>query len=321
MRLIHLPAVAAVALAVHACQLGAAEPNAAGDHDSAAASAAARVADTDPQCRAIGDFYWEIGNAQGVLASGRVGDAYGPNEMVDIASASKLVWGAYVLEKLGDRQPSAEQLSFLEMKSGYARFNPLFCLMSNSVASCMEARSNDRRESGAIGRFSYGGGHSQRMAVEMGLGRYSAEELTAEVMGTLGLRDAQIKYKRPQPAGGLQATPAAYGRFLRKILSGELRMKRFLGYKPVCGYTGAGCDAVSSPVPERWHYSLNHWIEDDPQNGDGAYSSPGLTGFYPWISADKSIYGLLAREKLSRSAYWESVQCGRRIRGAWMQAQ
>ena len=29
--------------------------------------------------------------------------------------------------------------------------------------------------------------------------------------------------------------------------------------------------------------------------GDGAFSSPGLFGFYPWIDAGKTYYGVLAR--------------------------
>lgn len=289
---------------------------------ASAESAVQHAAETEPLCRSIGAFHWEIGNAKGVLASGQVGDEYSADKVIDIASASKFIWGAYVVQKLDRNQaPSAEQVSYLEMKSGYVKFNPLFCLLSKSVRSCLEARSNDERDASAVGRFSYGGGHDQHMAASMGLGRYSARQLTDEVMGTLGLGGLDIEYKRPLPAGGLEASPAAYGKFLRKVVAGELRYKQYLGYKPVCAYQGDGCDALSTPVQEHWHYSLNHWIEDDPATGDGAYSSPGLLGFYPWISADKSTYGLLARRKLSKTAYWDSVQCGRKLRAAWMHAR
>ena len=314
---LRLPALIATLLLLNGCNLSAAEAGKTVSSDSAAAS----VAQTDPQCQAIDDFYWEIGNGEGVLASGRMGDDYAADETIDIASASKFIWGAYVLENLkAGEKPNDEQLSYLEMKSGYAEFNPLFCLLSKSVDSCLDARSNNKRSSSAIGRFSYGGGHDQRMAASMGLGRKNAAELTSTVMGALGLSGLDIAYKRPQPAGGLEASPAAYGKFLSKIVAGDLRIHDYLGYQPVCAFEGAGCNALSSPVKERWHYSLNHWVEDDPDTGDGAFSSPGLMGFYPWVSADRSTYGLVARKKLSKSAYWDSVQCGRKIRAAWMES-
>ena len=70
-------------------------------------------------------------------------------------------------------------------------------------------------------------------------------------------------------------------------------------------------------------------VEDDPANGDGAFSSPGAFGFYPWISKDKAYYGVLAREAhagwLSRSVqekpYYQSAVCGRALRQAWSSAQ
>lgn len=48
----------------------------------------------------------------------------------------------------------------------------------------------------------------------------------------------------------------------------------------------------------------------------GAFSSPVLFGFYPWIDAGRRHYGLLART--ATNGYYESVQCGRLIRKAWL---
>ena len=45
------------------------------------------------------NFYWEIGDVDGPLASGSVGTLYGPDSEMNIASASKFLWGAYVLER------------------------------------------------------------------------------------------------------------------------------------------------------------------------------------------------------------------------------
>lgn len=279
--------------------------------------AAAAVAGGSAACKAIGDFYWEIGDASGVQGSGKIGDEYSADGSIRIASASKFVWGAYVLEKIGKTaQPTADQLAYLEMRSGYTAFNPLFCALSRSVDACMEARSNSQRDDSRVGKFSYGGGHDQRLASLLGLGRMNADAFTAEVKRYVG-PDLGFSYRSPQPAGGMESSPAAYGRFLRKVVSGELRLKQFLGYAPVCASKDCP-NVIDTPVRDAWHYSINHWVEDDPRTGDGAFSSPGLMGFYPWISKDKTTYGVLARQKLSKTAYWDSVQCGREIRKAWM---
>ena len=286
--------------------------------DSAQITAAETAATGSAACKAIGDFYWEIGDRDRTLASGQIGTDVSATTSIKIASASKWVFGAYVLEKLGSRvKPSHHQVEALEMRSGYTDFNPFNCLLSRTVEGCFDAGNNSGQKSGDIGRFSYGGGHSQKLAIELGLGRDNDDELTREVFGYVGTGTG-LRYGHPQLAGGLEGPPAGYAAFLRRIVAGQLRMQKYLGYEPVCTLPASCPSATSSPVPEAWHYSLDHWIEDAP-GGDGAYSSPGLLGFYPWISADKSTYGLVARERLSKTAAWDSVQCGREIRRAWNQ--
>jgi hypothetical protein len=276
--------------------------------------AAAAVAGGSPECKALGDFYWEIGDATGVQGSGKIGSDYSADQTIRIASASKLVWAAYFVEKNG--KPNDEQLGFLEMRAGYSKFNPLGCLLSKTVDGCATARSNGERDNATVGRFAYSGGNDQHLAGILGLGRMNAEEFTAEIKRYIG-PELTFSYKSPQPAGGMESSPAAYGKFLQKILAGKLKIKDYLGYEPVCASNG--CPNVSeTPVVDAWHYSINHWIEDDPRTGDGSFSSPGLMGFYPWISKDKSTYGILARQKLGKTAYWDSVLCGREIRKAWM---
>lgn len=280
--------------------------------------AAAAVAGQDAQCRSLGDFYWEIGDANGAQGSGVIGGDYTADTSIRVASASKFVWGAYVLEKIGrNAQPTPDQVASLEMRSGYAKFNPLFCALSRSVDSCMSSRSNGERDSGLIGKFSYGGGHDQRLAGQLGLGGLNARELTDEVASYVG-KDIGFTYRTPLLAGGMESTPSQFASFLRKVISGQLRLKQFLGYQPVCTQCAS---AAESPAREPWHYSLNHWIEDTPGIGDGAFSSPGAMGFYPWISQDKTSYGILARQKMGAGAYWDSVLCGRKIRKAWMEAK
>jgi hypothetical protein len=112
----------------------------------------------------------------------------------------------------------------------------------------------------------------------------------------------------------------------------RLQLGRLLGKAAVCT-NPLSCprEAVKTPIPETesWHYSLGHWVEDDPAIGDGAFSSPGAFGFYPWISADKRFYGMVAREQRHGVMSGDpgdkpavaSVNCGRQIRAAWMDGQ
>ena len=230
--------------------------------DPARINAASTTAQQAPSCKRLGDFYWEIGDATGVLGSGQVGSDYGPNTSIKIASASKWVFGAYFVQKVA--QPSAEQVQELEMKSGHTKFNPVKCVFSRTVDGCFTAGDNSTVQAENIGHFSYGGGHSQKLALELGLGGMNSEALTREIMGTLGV--SGLSYGHPQLAGGLEGTPAAYAAFLRKIVSGQLRMKQYLDYAPVCTLPGSCPGAVYSPAKAAWHYSLDHWIEDDPGN-------------------------------------------------------
>jgi hypothetical protein len=74
-----------------------------------------------------------------------------------------------------------------------------------------------------------------------------------------------------------------------------------------------------TPIPENWQYSIAHWVETDPNsNGDGAFSSPGSKGVYPWISADKTLYGVIARVGATGGVGYQSAQCGRLIRHAYV---
>lgn len=275
------------------------------------------TATTVQECRQLGDFYWEIGDANHTVASQAIGKAYSNDKVIRIASASKWVFGSYVLEKIGPHtEPTRDQLRLLEMQSGYASLKFLPCAFSRTVNECFTRRGNDQFTPNEVDHFHYNGGHDQKLAVDLGLGQLNAAQFGAEIRKYLG-NDLDIDFNSPQPAGGMRASPSGYGKFLQKILSGKLRMSDYLGTHPVCTLPGECATAIESPVPLAWHYSLNHWIEDDPHS-DGAYSSPGAFGFYPWISADKQWYGILARESREPGAYKQSVYCGVKLRKAWM---
>lgn len=278
-------------------------------------------------CQRLGDYYWEIGDAGGVLMHGQQGQRIGANKTVRLASASKWVFGAYVVERTRGKLTQAE-VDALTMRSGYDALNPFLCNRNDTVQSCFRRGRNDAFTPGHVGRFSYNGGHDQKLLVDLGLGSADAatlsDELDRELGHTPGMRDADkplgIKYLAPEPAGGMIATPAAYGQFLRRLIRGDYLLGKMLGQHAVCTEPGSCPTAVSTPAAMPWHYALNYWIEDQP-GGDRAYSSPGAFGFYPWVTADKRYYGMIARETLAPRAYVRSAACGALIRKAFAEGR
>ncbi|HVY22940.1 MAG TPA: hypothetical protein VG962_06260 [Steroidobacteraceae bacterium] len=292
------------------------------------ASAAAQTALHSSECKRINPFYWEIGDRNRTLASGSVGgDKYRADTTMPIASASKWLWGAYVVQKEKGKLNSND-IAYLNMTSGYTRFRYLSCawLVKNNpgttVADCFNARNlgghNSDRNDDAIGHFYYDGGHFQKEAIDLGLGNMNNVSLQHAMQQQLGT-DVQFSFDSPQLAGGAATSAKNYALFLRKILGNRLLMHDALGTHAVCTNPATCSDAMYAPVPskESWHYSLGHWVEDDPVKGDGAFSSPGAFGFYPWIDHSKTYYGIVAR-KASVAAAVDSAECGREIRRAWM---
>lgn len=286
--------------------------------DAVRAEAARVTATSNAACAssAIGPFYWEIGDGSRARAGGSVGsNAPTAETVMSIASASKWVYSAYVLQKVGRRDSDAPYLNFT---SGYTEMLLPLCQVNDTVASCLDG--DDDIVPGNVGRFLYGSGHMQTHATRvMGLGAMDNAALTAEVQGTIG--DFGFLYTQPQPAGGLVADAAGYAGFLRKVLRGELAIRGALGASSVCTNPDTCGSAIGGPIPdtESWSYSLGHWVENDPAVGDGAFSSAGALGFYPWIDQTRTYYGVLARRAdAEANAGYHSAQCGRLIRQAWV---
>jgi len=306
-------------------------------------------------CTTITPFYWEIGDVAGVLASGTGGDnsTAAPNAAtsMEIASASKWIFGAYALEQTPYAQiKGANNISYLNFTSGYDNMGTA-CVLATSVGVCFNAISikgghNSDFHSADVGKFYYSSGHLQAYATNIaGLGLYFDSDsggtpLLATAIRSLIGQDIVLTYSNPTLAGGIVTTASNYAIFLRKILNASLQMSNYLDADKICAWTNLGdCDALRSPINqtetgatndisnEKWHYSIAHWVEDDPSAGDGAYSSPGLFGFYPWIDKSKTYYGVVARHDINiapadpkKAPYTTSVNCGRLIRKAWLQA-
>ena len=277
-------------------------------------------------CSTIRPFYWELGDRTQPLASGSVkaagsGAGYDAQSVMNIASASKWLYGAYVVER---RQGalSEEDLRFLNFRSGYTSFGFSGCEPQDTVASCVARGDNGVQTPGQVDKFFYNGGHMQKHASlpwpGMALGALDNAALALEMRRVLGW-DIALSYSQPQLPGGVRTSAADYALFLRKLLGGQLRMGALLGSHPVCTNPATCSDALYSPVDPSlsWHYSIGHWVEDDPLAGDGAFSSAGAFGFYPWVDASKTYYGIVARVSMAGEGA-ESAACGAQIRQAWM---
>ena len=304
---------------------------------AAAIAAAQNSAATDPLCAVskLGDFYWEIGNATSTtpIASGSIGTgSVAASSYFNIASSSKWIFGAYVLEKKGiDVVRSTASISDgLRFLSGYTGLNDTACAGTGTVNACFIAGMNgntSQPDPTTVGKFDYDGGHDQKLAaVDMGLGNFNAAQLTTEYQNTLGLsKGFNMAPLDPLMAGGMMGTATDYALFLRKMMNQQLVIGSHLGENAVCTLPDNCPGKVAySPIvalQEPWTYSYNHWVESQYGNGSiDAYSSPGKWGFYPWISGDKKYYGIVSRHDTNPTAYAVSVLCGRQIRKAFLGA-
>lgn len=317
------------------------------------------IVSTDPSCTGLSPFYWEIGDAGGMRASGIGGNgsstAPGPDTMMPIASTSKWVFSTWIMQQSWGI-PTDEELSLLRLTSGYSNMST--CSNTGTVESCLSepgqvGGTNGDKLSKTVDRFYYNGGHMQMLAMRRGLGSKDAAGMTAMLRGALGGLSSGMVYTNPQAGGGIYSSANGFATFLRGLLKGDYTaMAAQLGTYTICTHTNdPTCTALYSPMnqtkpngpndvsEEAWHYSLGHWVEDDPHNGDGAFSSPGRFGFYPWIDADKKWYGMVARYDTSGasvvvkrrgstgikptagtavSAGYLSSVCGRKMRWAWL---
>lgn len=324
-------ALAGLAFALMGLSAAAADgssPIAAIDLKTRTEAAAATASSDTNACAEARPFYWEIGDARLPLARGSVRHPETTSLVSDRtpmlwASASKWIYSAYVVQRSAGQLTHAD-IQMLTMRSGFANLSS--CRSDQTVDSCLAYRDNGAYRAELDGRFAYDGGHMQVHASMNGLGAMSGPALASEMRRQLG-NDIGLIFTQPQLAGGAAGTPATYARFLRKLLDGRLVMGSMLGRNAVCasgGPTAGGCDSsevARSPAPgdETPHYALGHWVEDDPRIGDGAFSSPGAFGFYPWVDASRTYYGMVARQ--TPDGGYGSLQCGRLIRQAWSDGQ
>ena len=326
LRRLALPAiVAAVALVQAGCGGGGSSVAVIPPGGTSATAAAATATSSSNACASVRPFYWEIGDGTRPLASGTVNSSTDPTVYVastkmPVASASKWFYSTYFVQRTGGVL-SASDIKFFNFQSGYT--NPGFSCTpldsTQTVQQCVDLGNNGDYTAANDGKFVYGGAHMQKHASLNGLGNKNNASLATEIQTQVG-SDINFTYFEPQLAGGMAMTATDYATLLRKIVRGDLRMRDMLGTNAVCTNPGTCPNAVFTPSPPResWHYSIGHWVEDDPAVGDGAFSSPGALGFYPWIDSTKTLYGVLARNAMGGAI--PSVYCGRLIRKAYVTA-
>jgi hypothetical protein len=303
------------------------------------AAAAIATAKDNALCTGITPFYWEIGDATGTLVSGSLGvdsngDPVTASTNMDVASSAKWLYGIYVVQIRGAAANLTEQdINFLHMTSGYTNMggndHPAgTCPSSDSpdtVNTCLalinphDDLPYSYQDPTTIGIFDYDGGHIQNHGgLYSPIGNIPNKSLGSAISSKLGT-GVNIIYSQPLLPGGIYTVPSQFALVLRHIVDGSLFMHDALGTSAICTVASDTCQALNSPIPEAWHYSIAHWVEDDPKtNDDGAFSAPGGQGFYPWVEASKKYYGLLARATSGPDKQgFESVQCGRLIRRAW----
>lgn len=272
--------------------------------------AAKQTAQSSASCLAVSPFYWELGDKGGMMTGGSVGGGYSQGDAMPIASASKWVWGAYMAQ----RGFYDADLPYLNFTSGYCNMHEENFPNDATVDDILAIGDNDVQSPDAIGKFFYNSGHMQQQAHALGFGSYARLAFTNEVQSVIGRFG--FVYTAPVPAGSIRASAAEYAQFLRAIMNGALRIGSMLGSSQVATQ---GPDALSSPTTRAWHYSIGHWVEN-AVGDDGSFSSAGAFGFYPWIDAGKTLYGIVARVGLPGSGE-ASVEAGQTIRKAWVTGQ
>jgi hypothetical protein len=282
-------------------------------------AAAQQTAGANSYCTAVTPFHYELGDKNGAIVTGSVGSsAPTSSTKMLIASASKWLFGAYVAEvRQGNLSDSDKQAT--RMLSGYVSQQDSCPGADATVDSCFHSNGNDAYTAAELDRFYYNGGHFQKWGDDNGMANMTASDIAGAYQTTLGITTS---FSGPLLAGGAYMSADEYAVFLRKILNGQLQIANLLGSDPVCTQPSSCSTADYSPVTaEVMHYSLGHWVEDDPSLGDGAFNSAGAFGFYPWIDSTKAYYGIVARFDPSGSGQgYASALCGRAIRKAYVTA-
>jgi hypothetical protein len=288
--------------------------------------AAVDTANGSPDCTSLGDFYWEIGNSTAKLFSLKRGSSVSETTELLLASASKWLYASAYVQSKGYENLSADEKKQLNFTSGYLEGPNTNCGdAGTTVSECYgpgyKNVSYRRLQDGA---FFYDGGHMQRLATgDIG------ERTGTGVASVVDWLNGQLGTSLPEAngtvavAGGFRGSAAQYRVFLRKLLGNQYAMSVRLNADAVPAYPGSPGVTYTPWTAGQADYGLGHWLERERVNEVWTvtgYSSPGRFGFYPWVSAGKRQYMLLARARLTGSGGEGELSrvCAHRIRRAYM---
>src|ERR1051325_10173360 len=172
------------------------------------AAAATKTANsTTNACAGIRPFYWEVGGTSQSLVSGSVNADNDPTVVtsstrINLGSASKWIYAAYVVERLGGVL-SAADIQALTLQSGYTKLAD--CYPYQTLGQCFYYQDNELFSPAEVGLFHYDGGHMQHHAVTLGLGPLTRQDFTTEVRSQIGTQ-VTVSYSLAMPPGGAAAS-------------------------------------------------------------------------------------------------------------------
>lgn len=135
---------------------------------------------------------------------------------------------------------------------------------------------------------------------EVAARRSWAEIFQREIAGPLGLERTRFGTGRRNPAlaHGATSTAREYARFVEMLAAGGVhRGRRVLPEALVAEMERdqtAGTETLYSPRPPTIRYGLGCWRDAIGPGGEAlAVTSPGASGFFPWIDHRRDLVGVL----------------------------
>lgn len=269
-------------------------------------------------CLKLGGFQWQVGNGDGVLMQDYSVKGAPPSETASFAlgDAAAFIFATFLLEKTKG-QPAAADIDALRMTSGYNAPITQSCNYATTVQSCFNNLGGLTNHTGKTGIFHYGPGHLQKLAVDMGFGRFRDGQMRDVFAEFIGVSN-HYQFETMRLLDGLRMTPRNLSRLLQQIVGGKLRMQNWLGRDAVCTDKNICPDTVSyAPLPWNRDYALGHWVNKSDDGKTLGYSIVSDGGFYAWITPDKKNYGFIVPQNRGYTMYRNAVRCGRAMQRAF----